>query len=470
MGVLMPRLLRSGLIALGVVFLLITGAVLAFNLHLQSAGMQEQLREGARQTIGLPLSVRSTFYTPWDGIRLRGLVVPDMENAGVNFLEASEFQIVFKLWPLLHREFVVSRLALKQAVLTWRQNANGQWRLPRHPEEAVALPGGTPSAPVPPAATPAPVVESTPPPPAAPGFIVRVDVVEIERSRILFENRDGWPLLDADGITANAEMLPDGGAKGQAAIPEAVLAGILVARDLRSGFQLADGLITFPDIRCDVAGGQLTGHGSIAARAEGSPYDWILQLAGFQLSALKLPASFGGTSMDGALSADFAVQGRNAPQRQVRGRMELTVDGGRIVPSAYLRGLGQALGIRELQGMNFSEARATLRIEDDLLHVEPLRLRSEEIAVEMAGPITRTGALDLQARLMLSPPVAARLRAISGRDLPLTTDESLPGFSELPFRITGTLDAPQSDLATSLLGNGMAGQIGNFLFNLIGTP
>jgi hypothetical protein len=150
--------------------------------------------------------------------------------------------------------------------------------------------------------------------------------------------------------------------------------------------------------------------------------------------------------------------------------MELTVDGGRIVPSAYLRGLGQALGIRELQGMNFSEARASLRIEDDLLHVEPLRLRSEEIAVEMAGPITRTGALDLQARLMLSPPVAARLRAISGRDLPLTTDESLPGFSELPFRITGTLDAPQSDLATSLLGNGMAGQIGNFLFNLIGTP
>ncbi len=466
----MPRLLRSGLIALGVALLLVTGAVLAFNLHLQSAGMQEQLREGARQTLGLPLSVRSTFYTPWDGIRLRGLVVPDMENAGVNFLEASEFQVVFKLWPLLHREFVVSRLALKQAVLTWRQNADGQWRLPRRPEEAVPAPGGTPAAATAPTATPAAVVESTPPAPAAPAFNVRVDGMEVERSRILFENRDGWPLLDADGITANAEVLPNGGAKGQASIPEAVLAGMLVARDLRSGFRLADGLLTFPDIRCDVAGGQLTGRGSIAARAEGSPYDWALQLAGFQLAALKLPVSFGGTAMEGVLSADFALQGRNAPQRQIRGRMELAVEGGRLVPSAYLQGLGQALGIRELQGMNFSEARATLRLEDDLIHVEPLRLRAEELTVEMTGPVTRTGALDLQARLMLSPAVAARLRSITGRELPLTTDEALPGFRELPFRVTGTLEAPQSDLATSLLGNGMAGQIGNFLFNLIGTP
>ncbi|MFZ4483214.1 MAG: AsmA-like C-terminal region-containing protein [Chthoniobacterales bacterium] len=465
----MPRFLRSGLIALGVVLLLVTGAVLAFNLHLQSAGMQEQLREGAKQTLGLPLSVRSTFYTPWDGIRLRGLVVPDMENAGVNFLEASEFQIVFKLWPLLHREFVVSRLALKRAVLTWRQNGDGQWRLPRRPEEAVALPGGTPAA----TATPAPaptVGEGLTPPPPAPGFTVRVDSMEIERSRILFENRDGWPLLDADGINSNAEMHTDGGAKGEAAIPEAVLAGMLVARDLRSHFELTHGLITFPDIRCDVAGGQLTGHGSIATRAEGSPYDWALQLAGFQLSALKLPVSFGGTVMDGTMSADFALQGRNAPQRQIRGQMELNVDGGRLVPSAYLQGLGQVLGIRELQGMNFSEARATLRIEDDLIQVEPLRLRSEELAVEMTGPVTRTGGLDLQARLMLSPPVAARLAAITGRELPPTNDEALPGFRELPFRITGTLDAPQSDLAKRLLGDGLAGQVGNFLFNLIGTP
>lgn len=468
----MRGVVRSGLVVFVIVVVAVTGAVLAFNLHLQSAGMQAELREGARRVIGLPLSVRSTFYTPWDGIRLRGLVVPDMENEGVNFIEASEFQIVFRLLPLLRREFVVSKLALKEAVLTWRQNPSGQWRLPVSPDEAVPMAAGTPPAV---AAEPSPtpvgeLAEATPEEEAAAAFTVRVDAMELQRSQILFENRDGWPLLDAGGVSATATLTDGGNAKGEAVIPEAVLAGLLVARDLRSGFELKDGLLTFPDISGDVAGGRLSGNGSIAARTEGSPYDWSLRLDGFQLSALRLPVSFGGTTFNGELSAEFFLQGRNAPQRQVRGRSEIVIAGAKMVPSAYLQGLGQLLGIRELQGMTFSEARATLRIEDDFIHVEPLRLRSEELVIEMAGPVTRTGALDLKAKLYLSPPVAARLAAVTQRALPPASDPSLQGYGEVEFSVGGTLEAPQSDLASRLLGGGVAGQVGDFLFNLIGTP
>ena len=129
----MPRCLRPCLIAAAALVALAVAAVLAFNLHLQSNAMQEQLRKAAIDTIGLPLNVRSAIYTPWDGICLRGLVMPDMENAGVNFLEASEFRIIFRLWPLLRREFVVSSLRLNEAVLTWRQNTEGKWRVPRQP-------------------------------------------------------------------------------------------------------------------------------------------------------------------------------------------------------------------------------------------------------------------------------------------------------------------------------------------------
>ena len=93
----MSRCLRLCLIAAAALGALVVAAVLAFNLHLQSNAMQEQLRKAAIDTIGLPLNVRSAVYTPWDGICLRGLVMPDMENAGVNFLEASEFRIMFSL-------------------------------------------------------------------------------------------------------------------------------------------------------------------------------------------------------------------------------------------------------------------------------------------------------------------------------------------------------------------------------------
>ena len=184
----MSRCLRPCLIALAALLLLVLGAVLAFNIHLQSAAMQQQLRQAAMDTVGLPLNVRSAAYTPWNGIVLRGIVMPDMENAGVNFLEASEFQVIFRLLPLLRREFVVSSVRLKEAVLTWRQNANGQWRIPRKPEEAVPATAGTTAVarptPTPPPSRPAlEIVEAVAPRPA---IAVRVVGMDVLRSRILF--------------------------------------------------------------------------------------------------------------------------------------------------------------------------------------------------------------------------------------------------------------------------------------------
>jgi hypothetical protein len=468
----MSRCLRPCLIALAAVFLVVLAAVVAFNIHLQSATMQQQLRQAAMDSVGLPLSVRSAVYTPWDGIRLRGLVMPDMENAGVNFLEASEFQILFRLMPLLRREFVVSDLRLKEAVLTWRQNADGQWRVPRQPEEAVAVPAGTPVT-IRPAATPEvkrPAVEIAGAVAPKPLVHVRVDGMQVRRSRILFENRDGWPLLDADGITANADLSPEGNAHGEARVPEAVLAGLIVARELASDFILEDGLLQLAGISGEIAGGQLSGRGEVATRTDGSPYEWDLKLDGFRLSELRLPSSFGGTRLEGTLNATFAVQGRNAPQRQLRGKARVDLTGARMIPSEYLRGIGQALGIRELQNLEFKESYAELRLEDDFIHVAPLWLRADEFAVEMSGPVTRAGGLDLQARLILSPASAARIAAVTGRDFPEAGIAGMPGFRAVAFRVTGTLEKPQSDLAARVLGGGIGGKIGEFFLNFLGTP
>jgi hypothetical protein len=468
----MSRCLRPCLIALAAIFLVVLAAVVTFNVHLQSATMQQQLRQAAMDSVGLPLSVRSAIYTPWDGIRLRGLVMPDMENAGVNFLEASEFQILFRLMPLLRREFVVSDLRLKEAVLTWRQNANGQWRVPRQPEEAVAVPAGTPVT-IRPAATPEvkrPAVEIAGAVAPKPLVHVRVDGMQVRRSRILFENRDGWPLLDADGITANADLSPEGNARGEARVPEAVLAGLIVARELASDFTLDEGQLRLAGISGEIAGGQLSGRGEVATRTDGSPYEWDLKLDGFRLSELRLPSSFGGTRLEGTLNATFAVQGRNAPQRQLRGKARVDLTGARMIPSEYLRGIGQALGIRELQNLEFKESYAELRLEDDFIHVAPLWLRADEFAVEMSGPVTRAGGLDLQARLILSPASAARIAAVTGRDFPEAGIAGMPGFRAVAFRVTGTLEKPQSDLAARVLGGGIGGKIGEFFLNFLGTP
>lgn len=462
----MSRCLRPCLVILAIILVLASAAVLAFNLHLQSPAMQERLRAGAAETLGLPLTIRSTVYTPWDGIKLRGIVVPDMENEGVNFLEASEFQIVFRLFPLLRREFVVNRLVLKEAVLTWRQNNQGRWRVPRGAEKAVSRPAGTPTR-TEPEATPSPAEKEEKKKPA---FAVRVEGMEIRRSRILFENRDAWPLLDAEGITARAAISPKGHAEGEASIPEAVLAGVVVARDIGSPFTLKKGRLKFSEIRGDISGGRLTGEGSIEVRAQGSPYSWNLKLADFRLADLRLPASFGGTKFQGLLAANLDVAGRNAPDRQVRGTGRLEVAEGKLVPPPHLQELGRALGIRELRGMDLQAARADLRLEDDFIHVEPLWLRADDLAVEMRGTVTRAGKLDLKANLLLAPKTAAQLAERTGREWPAAGDGELPNFRAVPFKVTGTLEKPESDLASRLLGGGVGGKIGEFFLNFLGAP
>lgn len=459
----MPSYLRICSIIFGTIFLVVLAAVLAFNLHLQSPSMQERLRQGAMETIGLPLTVRSAIYTPWDGIRLRGLVVPDMENERVNFLEASEFQIVFRLVPLLRREFVVSRLLLKEAVLTWRQNEEGQWRVPREPDKAVSRPAGTP-------VTAAPQPSPAPPVLTPPAFGVRVEQLAVLRSRILFENRDGWPLLDADAITVRTDLDGSGNAKGDARVPEAVLAGLVVAGDLASTFTLEQGLLNLPDIQGTVSGGRLGGKGSIETRKEGSPYEWSLRLADFELQRLRMPPKMGGTRLEGLLSAALEISGRNAPQRQVQGTTRLDVKEGRLIPSPYLQELGRVLDIRELRGMDLHEAYANLRIDNDLIHVEPLWLRADEVAIELKGTVTRGGKLDLKGRLLLSPGAASRVAAQTRKELPVAGDGPLPDYGVLTFKVTGTLQEPKSDLVKRLLGGGVGGQIGEFFLNMLGAP
>jgi hypothetical protein len=188
------------------------------------------------------------------------------------------------------------------------------------------------------------------------------------------------------------------------------------------------------------------------------------------MSELRLPDSFGGTRLEGTLGASFDVNGRNAPQREVRGKARIDLAEGRMIPSDYLQGLGQVLGIRELQGLDFREAFAELRIENDFIHVAPMWLRADEFAVEMKGPVTRAGGLDLKARLFLGPSSAARLAAVTGREFPAAEVEGMSGFRVVNFQVTGTLEKPQSDLAARLLGGGVGGKIGQFFLNFIGTP
>ncbi len=475
----MPRASRLLLASTAVLVAVLALAVLFINLHLQSHSMQNRLRDAARSAIGMPLSIRSTTYTPWSGIRLRGLVLPDSNN-GANFLEASEFQVLFRLLPLLQREVIIHRVLLKRAVVTWRQGTDGRWRLPGPGPETVresdsAIAEVAAASPTPPPQAPTPletadaVVAPEPgidPRPSAPAFKVSVQGFEVVGSRIVFENRDGWPLLDADGIAVEGTVQGHDAA-GTARVQEAVVAGLLVARNLEGRFALEDNTLLLNGLRCEVAGGKLEGQGRVATRQPGSPFSWDFALDRLDMSTLTLPPAFAGNRLDGLLSGRLNLEGAGAPDRRLQGSGRLDLVSARLVPSAYLRDIGKTLGIRELQGMEFSKAFAEFSIETRQVMVSRFFLQSEELAVEMSGPVGHDGRLDLQARLLVSPRIADRIAALTRKNLRPADNQELPDYRQVEFAITGTLDAPRTDLITRVMGGGLGGRVGEFIFNFL---
>ncbi|MFY8215986.1 MAG: hypothetical protein ACOVMP_05225, partial [Chthoniobacterales bacterium] len=111
----------------GVLAALAVVALIGINLYLQSADVQQRIRDATEDAIGAPVTVRSTIYTPWSGLTLSGLQVPPWIQPAPNMFEASKFSVRFELLPLLNRRFVIREVALEKPVFALRQREDGAW-------------------------------------------------------------------------------------------------------------------------------------------------------------------------------------------------------------------------------------------------------------------------------------------------------------------------------------------------------
>ena len=105
--------------------------LLCVNLYLQSDGVQQRIREVALRSSGTEVNIRSTIYTPWSGLILRGIRVADPTNANLNIVEAAALRVRFSFVPLLKNRFVITECTLFEPKLIVRQLGNGDWRVTR---------------------------------------------------------------------------------------------------------------------------------------------------------------------------------------------------------------------------------------------------------------------------------------------------------------------------------------------------
>src|SRR5947199_3629014 len=115
----------GALIGLGAVVLL------GVNLYVQSQGTQGKIQQELSRSLGLPLKIRSMSATPWGGLELSGITIPQTVSVGPkHFLEARTFRLRVRFLSFFSRRLVIKEVSLIGPRVVWPQNTEGKWRLP----------------------------------------------------------------------------------------------------------------------------------------------------------------------------------------------------------------------------------------------------------------------------------------------------------------------------------------------------
>jgi len=114
------------------VFLALAAIVLlGVNLYVQSQGTQTRIQQELSQRLGTPLTIRRISVTPWGGLKLSGLTIPQISGrASGNFLNAEAFRLRIRFLSLFSRRLVIKEILLVEPDVIWLQNSDGKWRLP----------------------------------------------------------------------------------------------------------------------------------------------------------------------------------------------------------------------------------------------------------------------------------------------------------------------------------------------------
>ena len=119
------------MIALGALIGLGAVVLLGVNLYVQSQGAQAKIQQELSRSLGVPLKIRSMSVTPWGGLELSGITIPQTIPVGPkDFLEARTFRLRVRFLSLFSRRLVIKEVSLVGPKVVWPQNTEGKWRLP----------------------------------------------------------------------------------------------------------------------------------------------------------------------------------------------------------------------------------------------------------------------------------------------------------------------------------------------------
>ena len=483
--------------------------LLAANLYVQSQAVQQRIRQALSAALRMPVSVKKTTVTPWEGLRIDGLTArPDgaetlsgkADVAAANYLLASSFRVRFDLWSLLtHKGIVIDEVLLDQPKVAWAQDGEGRWQLPAErgtPRKKSAglrgrsktspspsptlLPDETPS-PSPAGSvavqSPAPILSATPvalavTPTERPMVALHsIEKIRLRHGDLAFLNNrrrqvGHFEEVDMDGRLADPEH-----AAGTVEFAKVSLPRVgLMLTNFQSDFAYGhDAGLDLSHGHAQLAGGQVSADYHLHTAEPQSPFTLQCRLDNIGLGQLIHEAGSRMKLVEGRLQGELQASGLSddPASRSASGQIQLL--NARVRDFPVFRLLGEMLRIEDLSHMEFKKAQLDYRLDGTVLQVNPLVLVSNDLRITAQGKyLTDDDRLDLHARLTVDEAVSRQLPpSIMQQFQP---DAGTPGSRFIDFDVTGPVAKPKTDLYKRILVPEVSDLLQSFLSSKPKTP
>jgi hypothetical protein len=499
----------AAVIALGVVLLL------GVNLYVQSQDAQAKIQQELSQRLGTRLEIRSMSVTPWGGLQLSGITIPQTSAADPrHFLEAKTFQLRVRFLSLFSRRLVIKEVSLIKPKVVWLQDAEGKWRLPgsRQAESPGISPKSGASVPhaqaesesvqkqISPAeiasstnlSTPAQVSgdnrtpreqaqtspaniasstnlsspvqvagdNKTPREQARLAVAPEVRRVNIKDGNFTFLDQAGGLLASFKGVNFNTSIRSASALHGDARMARISLRDRFFLEQLRSPLRYEPDVLELSKISARAANGEINGYFAMQPEAEDSPFTTSVKF--HNVLADQIVENAGGPKgmVKGEFEGSFQASGKTADPNALVGKGEIFLRDGRVQQYSLLVLLGQVLQIEELQELHLEQAEAKYHLSPGLVRIDELILRSPNIRLTASGTVAYDGKLNLDSQLAINDRIRGQLfKAIRQNFQPINE----PGYSAIDFQVGGTIDRPSTNLMNRLVGRDLSGML-NSLF------
>ena len=449
---------RVALIFVAAIIGLAAVALLGVNLYVQSHGTQARIQEELSQRLGTELRIHRISVTPWWGLKLTGITIPQTDpSLPSEFLRAETFRLRIRFASLFSGRLVIREISLIEPKVLWAQNADGKWRIPGTTETPAidAPPPSVPVEPIPAVTPPDPAVNPPVPAPEqrdepARRFTPEVRRVNLKEGSFRFLDAEGKPVATFEGVNFRSSFRNATELRGDASILKTSLRNRFFLERLETPLKYDPTELDLSQITARAAGGEITGRFNIRPGEANSPFDVQVKFHDVQVGRVIADAGGPDGMVTGRLEGHLTASGNTADPNALAGSGEIHLHDGQVRKYSLLVALGQILQIDELKQLRFEDAHVKYRIEPGVVTVEELVLRSPNIRLSAIGTISFSGKLRLDSQLAINDNIRGQLfRPI--RDNFQPTEQA--GYTAVAFKVTGTVERPKTDLMDKLVGS-----------------